>query len=579
MPAERTLPIAAGHREFTVKVDGKAIAREHALTAVSVLAAVNRIATATLTYADGAASTGDFPLSNLALFRPGARIELLAGSGAQPTLVFDGIVTGQRLQVREASAPLLVVDCRHAASRLARVRRSANFFDQTDSDAIESILAAAGVQAEVEATTVTHAQLVQHDCTDWDFVVTRAAANGRLVLTRGSTLAVKAPALGRAVAELRYGATLLEFDAEVDARLQMPEVQAVSWNAADQAVQRDDASAPAFTPPGNFDPDTLAADAGGPALRLVHAALDAGEASAWANATWLQRRVDLASGRAKCVGIATIQPGDTVTLAGVGQRFSGDVLVTGVHHVFDTRQGWKTHLQFGSSAPDAALRQRLQAHRTAALLAPVAGLQAGIVTDNEDPQGEFRVRVRLPLVHDGDDGVWARVASLDAGAERGFFFRPEVGDEVLLGFLDDDPRRPVLLGMLHSSAMAAPLSPSNDNHHKGYTSRSRIELRFDDEKKSVSLKTPGGNQLVLDDDAKGITIEDQHGNRIVLGSDGIRIESSKALGLKSGTDGKLEAGTTLDVTASAALKLEGTASTDVKSGGVVKVAGSAVQLG
>jgi uncharacterized protein involved in type VI secretion and phage assembly len=250
-----------------------------------------------------------------------------------------------------------------------------------------------------------------------------------------------------------------------------------------------------------------------------------------------------------------------------------------VRQAFDTQQGWKTHVQFGGISPDPALRERLQAQRTAELLAPVAGLQAGVVTDNEDPDGEFRVRVRLPLVNDGDDGVWARVASLDAGAERGFFFRPEIGDEVLLGFLDDDPRQPVLLGMLHSSAMAAPLAPSNDNHQKGYTSRSGVVLLFDDDKKSLTLATPGGNRLVLDDDAKGITIEDQNGNKIVLSSDGITVESSKALVLTSGTEAKLDAGTTLDVTAAAALKLEGTASTDVKSGGVVKVAGSAVQLG
>ena len=128
-----------------------------------------------------------------------------------------------------------------------------------------------------------------------------------------------------------------------------------------------------------------------------------------------------------------------------------------MRQAFDTVQGWKTHLQFGGIAPDAGLRSACRSIAPPQLLAPVAGLQAGVVTDNEDPAGEFRVRVRLPLVNDGDDGVWARVASLDAGAERGFFFRPEIGDEVLLGFLDDDPRQPVLLGMLHSSALAAPL--------------------------------------------------------------------------------------------------------------------------
>ena len=591
MPAERTLPIAAEHREFTVKVDGEAVPREHAMQAASVTASVNRIASARLTFVDGAAAgsgKGDFLLSSKDLFKPGAAIEILAGAGADPTLVFKGIVTAQRLKMREASPSTLIVECRHAASRLTLVRRSANFFEQTDADAIQSLLGAAGVSGNVDATTVAHPQLVQHDCSDWDFINARAAANGLLVFTRGPDLALKKPMLAGPVADLRFGATILAFDAEVDGRLQTSAVQVLSWAAADQAVTSTEGETPAFKSPGNFDADALAEGAGSAALIHRHAALNEAEATALGSAIWQQTRLDLASGRVQCIGMAAVLPGDTVTLSGVGARFSGDVLVTGVRQEFDTTQGWKTHLQFGGTAPDPALRERLQMNRTAALLAPVAGLQAGVVTDNEDPDGEFRVRVRQPLGGDGGDGgdggeggdgIWARVACLDAGADRGFFFRPEVGDEVLLGFLDDDPRQPVLLGMMHSSALAAPLPPSNDNHQKGYKSRSGIELMFDDEKSIVTLLTPGGNTLVLDDDAQGITLQDQHGNKIVLGPDGIAIQSSKALTLRSGTEGGFESGTSMDVKAGTALTCEGTASCDIKSGGVVKVAGSAIQLG
>ena len=203
------------------------------------------------------------------------------------------------------------------------------------------------------------------------------------------------------------------------------------------------------------------------------------------------------------------------------------------------------------------------------MLAPVSGLQTGIVTDNEDPDGEFRVRVRLPLVDDGD-GVWARVAALDAGAERGFLIRPEIGDEVVLGFLDDDPRHPVLLGMLHSSAKAAPLAPSNDNHEKAFVSRSGMRVHFDDDQKILTLSTPGGHQLVMDEAAQTLLIEDQSGNKIEMSSSGITIESATALTLKSGTDGTLQAGTTL--------ALEGSASAELKSGGTTTLSGSAVQL-
>lgn len=579
MPAERTLPVAAQHREFTVKVGGEAVPREQALQSVSVSAAANRIAAAQLSYVDGASGAGDFPLSNKSLFAPGAEIEILAGSGDSPQLLFRGVVTGLRLRVRESASALLVVDCRHAASGLSLQRRSAHFFEQSDADAIEALLGDAGLDADVDMTTVTHAQLVQHECTDWDFIVSRAAANGLLVLTRAAELVVRRPRLASPVAQLRYGATLLELDAQVDARLQSQAVQVRSWSPADQALRDQDAEAPAFTAPGNFSTDGLAAGAGRASLQLRHTALDDAEAQALAGAVWQRERLDLASGRAKCIGIAGVLPGDTVTLAGVGDRFNGDVLVTGVRHEFDTVQGWKTHLQFGGVEPDPALRERLQAHPTATLLGPVAGLQIAVVTDNEDPSGEFRVRVRLPLQVEGDDGLWARVAAPDAGQQRGLFFRPEIGDEVLLGFLEDDPRQPVVLGMLHSSALAAPLQPSNDNYQKGYTSRSGIELLFDDEKKSLLLRTPGGNRLLLDDDGGAITLEDKSGNKIEMTSDGITISSAGALALKSSTGAQLEAGTTMDLKASAAATLEGSASTDIKSGGVVKVAGSSVQLG
>jgi hypothetical protein len=72
----------------------------------------------------------------------------------------------------------------------------------------------------------------------------------------------------------------------------------------------------------------------------------------------------------------------------------------------------------------------------------------------------------------------------------------------------------------HSSALPAHLQPTSANPQKGYQSREGIQLLFDDEKKSVSLITPGGNSLVLSDDDQGITLKDQNGNKIVLGPDG-----------------------------------------------------------
>ena len=95
---------------------------------------------------------------------------------------------------------------------------------------------------------------------------------------------------------------------------------------------------------------------------------------------------------------------------------------------------------------------------------------------------------------DSEEGVWARLATLDAGDGRGTFFRPEIDDEVVVGFLDGDPRFPVVLGQCHSSAKPAPEPAKDDNHVKGYVSRSKLKLTFDDDKKVVVLETPARQQ-------------------------------------------------------------------------------------
>jgi len=576
---QRTLPIPAAQREFTVKVDGTAVTRTQHLSALTITASANRIASARLVYLDGSAPQGDFPLSAGGPFVPGARVEISAGTGSNAPVLFDGVIVSHAIKLRDRVSPQLLVECRHAAVKLAQVRQGRNHFDLTDSEIIENLLGGAGISVDVQTTSLKHEQLVQFDATDWDFALRRAQAAGLAVFTRAADLQVRAPALqGNSVATLTYGATLIELDAQTDGRQQAVEHHAIAWKAADQSLTDSTAAAPGFQPPGNFNANDLAKAAARHRIDLRHAALTEAEAQMWANAAALSAHVNQAEGRAKCEGIGSVWPGDVVELAGCGARFNGKVLVTGVRHAYDTVEGWKTHLRFGGIQP-AEQRVAEQPPRPAGgLVPPVAGLQIGVVTSNEDPAGEDRVRVRLPLVDGDDDGVWARVASVDAGAERGLFIRPEIGDEVVVGFIESDPRYPVLLGMLHSSANPAPQRGSNDNHVKLYQSRSKLCLRFDDDKKTITLETPGGQKLLLDDEAKGITLSDQHGNKIVMDANGIAIESAKAFGAKTGTGAKLDVGTNFELKASAQVRLEGSGGVDVSSSGITKIAGSLVKI-
>lgn len=579
MADDRSLPIPIEHRELTVKIDGEAVPRGDQLLAMTVTKTVNRISSARLAWLDGSAAASDFPLSNAARFVPGREVELLAGAGDDQASLFKGVIVRHSVKLRERGPAQLIVECRHKAHKLAVGRRSAMYFDKPDSDILTDLLDAASVPGEVESTAVTHKQQVQFACSDWDFLVARAEANGKLVLTNADKVAVKAPALGGApVCTLQYGATLLELDAQIDARGQFSAVKSRTWDPARQSVVEKDAADPGIAGPGDLSSGDLAAVAGLESLDLGHAALTEEEAQAWADAAWLKSRLSKVSGRAKCEGIGGIDPGDMVTLAGVGDRFNGDVFVTGVRHDFDLVQGWKTHVQFGGVDEWAAEARDGSAPAAGALLPAVRGLTIGVVVSNEDPDGEHRVRVRLPLVSPGDDGVWARVAALDAGKERGFFVRPEVGDEVVVGFFEDDPRRAVVLGMLHSSAKAAPLAASDDNHEKVFQSRSKLRLYFNDDTKVIALETPAGNKLTLSEDAESIKLEDQSGNKIEMTADGITIESTKELVLKAGTDVKIESGTACAVKGGTDLKMEGASGVELSSAAITKIKGSLIHL-
>ena len=578
MPEERSLPIPAEHREFTVKVDGQAVERVHQLLSVSITKVADKISSARLVYQDGSPSASSFSLGNSSLFIPGKEIEILAGSLNSPTSLFKGIVVQQSIKVRDNAAAQLIVECRHKAVKLTIGRKNAYYFDKSDSDIISTLLSNASVSGDAESTTTTHKQQVQYYATDWDFLLTRAQANGKMVFTNDDTVKVKAPSFsGTAVCTLQYGATILEMDAEIDSRLQYSAVTSFTWDAAQQALIEKNGADPGNNAPGNLQSSDLASVAGPDHFHLQQNSLIEAEAQSWADAQWLKSKMSQVSGRMKCEGIATVNPGDIVTVSGVSDRYNGNVFITGVKHSFDLVEGWKTHLQFGNTNEWLAEQSNVTAPKAGALLPGISGLQIGIVVSNEDPDGEHRVRVKMPMVNNSDDGTWARVSSLDAGDQRGFFFRPEIGDEVILGFLDDDPRQAILLGMLHSSAKAAPLTGSDDNHEKMYQSRSKMKLYFNDDKKIIRLETPAGKILTLDEDAGELKMVDENENKIIMNSDGITIQSNGKIEIKAQQDIKME-GLNVELKSQASFKAEGTASAEVKASGTLTLKGAMVQI-
>lgn len=581
MSQDRIIPVdqTTDLPTITIKSGGSEISSEYQVVSVSVEREVCRIPRAEILLLDGNAAMEDFEISNLDLFVPGKEIEILAGYHSDESTVFKGIIINHSLKAKKNKASFLKIDCMGKAVKMTVGRKNKYFYDSKDSDIISEIVGDYGLDSDVEATDVEHKEMVQYYSTDWDFIVSRAEANAKLVFINDEKLTVKTPDTSAdPVLSLVFGSSIIDFEAEMDARSQLSSVKSSSWDYSAQEVVEEEGGDPGVTEPGNIDSGDLTDVISLDEFSLKHGGkVSDQELKAWANSKMLKSKLAKIRGRVRSQGYGDIYPGDMIELNGVGERFNGKNFVSGIRHQINLKN-WETDIQFGLSPEWFSKSNNILDTPAAGLLPAVQGLQVGVVTQLEnDPDGEDRVLVKMPLIDPDEDGVWARVATLDAGENRGSFFRPEIGDEVVLGFLNDDPRDPVILGMMNSSAKPAPLTAGDSNPEKGFVTRSEMKLIFNDEKKVITIETPGGNKAVLTDDDGAVKLEDQNGNKITMDSNGITLESAKDIIIKASGDVKAE-GTNTEIKAQAQFKAEGSAGAEVSSSATATLKGSIVQI-
>jgi len=166
------------------------------------------------------------------------------------------------------------------------------------------------------------------------------------------------------------------------------------------------------------------------------------------------------------------------------------------------------------------------------------GVHPAIVVDNVDPGNSGRVKVRLPQVLVAGDGVheaWARIATLMAGANRGTWFIPDVGAEVVVAFEQGDLDRPYVLGSVWNSATPPPETMDVDNNKKLMRSRNGVQIILDDQgcRESIVIETPGGQKLTLEDGPGAVVLTDSNGNSVELRTNGIIVNAASKVVLNA----------------------------------------------
>lgn len=491
---------------------------------------------------------------------PGKSVQISAKTERQAKPLFDGEIVEIEPQFDPGNQQLIVraFDRLH---RLGRGRHVRSFTNVSDEDLIKKLAQEVGLQAEVAQASQVYPYVFQNNETNLEFLQGRAAALGYLLYVQGKTLHCEPLKNGGSPVNLEWGVTLHDFRPRLTTIGQLNSVTARGWDPANRqeiiGQVQNGQGAPQIGQQQN------GSDLARSAFQITAETLVAGvPIRVQAVADRLAQAVaDRAAGRfveaeGTCSGNPALVAGTSVQIKAVGDRFSGTYFVTNTLHVYNARHGYNT--QFGITGYHPATLFSLLTRVEEEKLFVPTGLVIGIVTDNQDPEGYGRVKVKYPWLSGDHASDWARVVVPGGGDQRGLEFLPEINDEVLVGFEMGDIRYPYVLGGLWNGKDAPP-----DAH---VTGGGKVQKRI--------IRSRTGHMITLDDSdgGGGITIVDSKGNKLVLDS------GSNALQITVQGDTSLKAQGNLTLEAQGKVQIKGMGISVDGGAGTVSIKGSTINL-
>ncbi|MBL0201647.1 MAG: type VI secretion system tip protein VgrG [Chitinophagaceae bacterium] len=581
-----------------IKLDGVDMSDSYGIQSINVHHAINRISTAELVLmGEVDIDSGNIPITDSDDFNPGNVVEIFAGyTGGEASSIFKGIIVKHTVKLDTESHYSFAITCKHEVVKMTYNKTERYFEKQTDDAVIKNIIGEYGISCSVGSCLEVNESMFQKLASDWDFILSRCDFNGFIItMDDNAGMVLNAPEFSdSAVLTIEAGVSLMAFEGTLNAEFQPSAVNASAWNAKTLTLINAAATEPAMNSQGNIKARDLPSKLSQTTLNLTSATPMTTEAlKTWANSILLRKRLHAFKGRVKYFGNALAKTGSIIEIKGAGKKLSGNAFVSAITHTIDSGN-WNTTVDFGLDNNLIYKSRDFSFPPAMGQLPAMQGLQLATVKQiDRDPENMHRIQLEIPSVSGTPNTTWARMAHYYASNKSGSFFLPEVGDEVVLGFLDNDPRYPIILGSLYNGKNTAPYTAEAKNNSKAFVTRSNMKIEFDEEKKSISLLTPGNNSIIISDDGKSIEIKDQNSNSIHLSSDGITIDSAKDIKISAKGNIEMHAtgniktaatsdlvlqGLAVNINAQTQLKATGTASAEFSAAGETTIAGAMVMI-
>ena len=583
-----------------IKINGQLLDSNFEVNKIITFKEINKLSRARIQILGGDYTKNTFDESENKIFDPGNEIEIKFGYDQKLTVIFEGIILKHSISIKEGfikkkSKSLLVIDCVDKAVMLKNIFTTKVFREKTDDQIINSLINnIPGLSCKIDSTNYQHSVLPKYNTDDWSFILQRSKLNGLLVLNSNNKVTIKDPSVSNISPKvtINNGSGTLNFEAHLDSNNQFNSITLGSQDTYNnetfskvgtnqsEFVTNELNSAKEISKKSS--PDDLE-------INLPYD-IDSNELKILADSLTKISRLQRISGSVKFKGVLDIDLDSVIALSGFGNRFDGNVYVSHVSHEIEEGKIF-TEVEFG-------LRENFFNQKTIFdkrnLTNNISGLYIGqVIQIDNDPENQNRIKVQIPALNDVGDGIWAKLTHFYTGEDNGIFFIPEIGTQVVISFIANDSRNPVILGCLYTNSKKPYESINEDNNLKCFMTKSNLKIEFKEDEKEISISTPSGNKIFLNEENKEISIQDENNNSIKTSSSGIDIKSDKNISISSGgtlkisSKGKFSISSNADVDikglnisqkADAKLSANATSNLEFNSSGIAVLKGSIVQI-
>jgi uncharacterized protein involved in type VI secretion and phage assembly len=503
----------------------------------------------------------------------GKQLEVKMGSMGETTTqsLFKGEIVTLEPDFH-AGGVAMILRAYDKTHRMMRTRKQRAYQDQTTSDIVNKVCQENGLSCKAQASGGPHKYLLQHNETDFDFILRLGRRIGFEFTVDAGNATFAAPNPDQPPdLELSYPDDLSAFRPRITAVQQVEKVNVRGFDLVGKRSVVQTATRARQVTSAGITRATVAKKFPGAVLEVAGQSFKTtDEATKMAQASLDHLANAYLGAEGTCHGNPKIKPGAVIRISGVGRNYSGTYRVAKAVHVIRGGGGYVT--QFSNSPGEHSLLGQSSGNGGGPV--SINSIMIGLVTNNKDPDGMGRVRVKLPALSDVES-FWAPVGMPSAGKERGVSMLPMPNDQVIVAFENGDPSYPYVIGSLFSGKDLPGKEMALDDG--SFTLRSDHKANLHTKEDMTVQVDKGKLDIKVDNGDLTETVKGQGGGYTGDFAGAYKLKATQAVTIESSQSVTIKA-PSITVEAQASLALKG-AMIDVKASGIVNISGSMINIG